>query len=104
VRKVVVVVRAMGASQARGKEVEVLEAGQARNASVLPKLVEELEKPYKPFPLLTNRYVETIFAAFFRSMPASLSAASACVCPTAALSRSTSPSWKSPKAMLILLV
>lgn len=29
-----------------------------------------LKKPYKPFPLIAwNRHVETIFAAFFRSVP-----------------------------------
>ncbi|KAG0570302.1 hypothetical protein KC19_6G152600 [Ceratodon purpureus] len=57
----------MGA-QLRGKALEVLGTGAAFNASILPKLTE-LEKPYKPYPLLTNRHVETIFAAFFRSLP-----------------------------------
>ncbi len=35
----------------------------------LVKSLTEVRKPYKPFPLLTNRHVETIFAAFFRSLP-----------------------------------
>jgi pimeloyl-ACP methyl ester carboxylesterase len=35
----------------------------------LVKSLSEVRKPYKPFPLLTNRHVETIFAAFFRSLP-----------------------------------
>jgi hypothetical protein len=107
VRKVVVVVvRAMGSSQARGTGVEVLGAGQARNASVLPKLAEELEKPYKPFPLLTNRHVETIFAAFFRSLPRLPFRRECLRMPdggTVALDWPL-PDTPSPKAMLILLV
>lgn len=35
-----------------------------------PALKAALSRPYTPFPLITwNRHVETIFAAFFRSVP-----------------------------------
>jgi hypothetical protein len=55
----------MGAQLRKVRELEVMGGAQA---GVRAKLTE-LEKPYKPFPLLTNRHVETIFAAFFRSLP-----------------------------------
>ena len=36
----------------------------------LPALKKNLEHPYNPFPLIgSNRHVETIFAAFYRSLP-----------------------------------
>lgn len=36
----------------------------------LPALMKNLEQPYNPFPLVgSNRHIETIFAAFFRSRP-----------------------------------
>lgn len=36
----------------------------------LPALKKNLEYPYNPFPVIgSNRHVETIFAAFFRSLP-----------------------------------
>lgn len=95
---------AMGA-QLRGKTLEVRGAGAAFNASILPKLTE-LEKPYKPFPLLTNRHVETIFAAFFRSLPR-LTFRRECLRMadggTVALDWPL-PEVQNPKAVLVLLV
>ncbi|XP_024378237.1 embryogenesis-associated protein EMB8 [Physcomitrium patens] len=58
----------MGGNFSQGKPLEIIGEGAAFNASLLPKLTE-LEKPYKPYPFLSNRHVETIFAAFFRSLP-----------------------------------
>ncbi|XP_038724752.1 embryogenesis-associated protein EMB8 isoform X3 [Tripterygium wilfordii] len=44
-------------------------AGGARERFLLP-LMTILSKPYTPFPLVAyNRHLETIFAAFFRSIP-----------------------------------
>lgn len=49
---------------------EVLGGGRDK---YLPAIVKNLEHPYKrynPFPVIGwNRHVETIFAAFFRSLP-----------------------------------
>ncbi|KAL2902908.1 Embryogenesis-associated protein EMB8 [Bienertia sinuspersici] len=46
---------------------EVIGGGRAK---FLPALRKNLEQPYNPFPVFGwNRHVETIFAAFFRSLP-----------------------------------
>ncbi|XP_057518276.1 embryogenesis-associated protein EMB8 isoform X2 [Amaranthus tricolor] len=46
---------------------EVLGGGRNK---FLPALKKYLEDPYNPFPLIgSNRHVETIFAAFYRSLP-----------------------------------
>lgn len=47
---------------------EVIGEKSSFNTSIIPHLTE-LQKPYKPYPFLTNRHVETIFAAFFRTLP-----------------------------------
>uniref|UniRef100_A0A7I4CUT1 AB hydrolase-1 domain-containing protein n=2 Tax=Physcomitrium patens TaxID=3218 RepID=A0A7I4CUT1_PHYPA len=90
-------------AQLREKALEVL-GGGAFNAFILSKLTE-LEKPYKPYPLLTNRHVETIFAAFFRSLP-SLTYRRECLRMadggTVALDW-PQPEIQDPKAVLILL-
>ncbi|XP_010533546.1 PREDICTED: embryogenesis-associated protein EMB8 isoform X2 [Tarenaya hassleriana] len=50
------------------RSLEVIGGGSDR---FFPALKEYLVKPYEPFPLVGfNRHVETIFAAFFRSVPA----------------------------------
>jgi len=94
----------MGA-QLRKTQMEVLGTGTAFNGSLLPKLTE-LEKEYKPFPLLTNRHVETIFAALFRSLP-KLTFRRECVLMsdggTVALDWPL-PEVTNPKAVLVLLV
>lgn len=99
-----VVALVMGA-QLRKTQLEVRGAGAAFNASILPKLTE-LEKPYKPYPLLTNRHVETIFAAFFRSLP-KLTFRRECLRMadggTVALDW-PQPEVPNPKALLVLLV
>ncbi|XP_057857956.1 embryogenesis-associated protein EMB8 isoform X2 [Cryptomeria japonica] len=48
-----------------GKPLEII----GQDAELLSKLTT-LERPYVPFPLLGNRHVETIFGAYFRSLPA----------------------------------
>jgi len=72
---------------------------------LVPKLTE-LEKDYKPFPLLANRHVETVFAAFFRSLP-KLTFRRECVRMadggTVALDWPL-PEVTNPKAVLVLLV
>lgn len=51
---------------------------------------DSLRRPYRAFPIVaSNRHVETIFAAFARSLPAVAPAASASARPTMAPSRST---------------
>lgn len=87
------------------KALEIIGRGSALNASLLPKLTE-LEKPYKPFPLLSNRHVETIFAAYFRSLP-KLTYRRECL--TMADGGTVALDWpqpevEGPKAVLILLV
>ncbi|KAG0587589.1 hypothetical protein KC19_2G175400 [Ceratodon purpureus] len=86
------------------KALEIIGGGSALNASLLPKLTE-LEKPYKPYPLLSNRHVETIFATYFRSLP-KLTYRRECLTMvdggTVALDW-PQPEVQDPKAVLILL-
>ncbi|XP_057967472.1 embryogenesis-associated protein EMB8-like [Malania oleifera] len=59
--------RPMPLRRGRSSSLEIL--GGARD-SFLPALIGTLDRPYGPFPLLGwNGHVETIFAAFFRSVP-----------------------------------
>lgn len=92
----------MGAQLRKARDLEVL--GGA-GAGVRAKLTE-LEKPYKPYPLLTNRHVETIFAAFFRSLPKLTFRRECLRMPdggTVALDW-PQPELPNPKAVLVLLV
>ena len=87
------------------KALEIIGRGSPLNASLLPKLTE-LEKPYRPYPLLWNRHVETIFAAFSRSVP-KLTYRRECL--TMADGGTIALDWpqpviQDPKAVLILLV
>ena len=90
----------------RGKKLEIiLGRGAGVNAAILPKLTE-LESSYKPYPLLSNCHVETIFAAFARSLP-KLAYRRECLAMadggTVALDW-PQPEVQDPKAVLILLV
>lgn len=60
----------MGAHVGRNRAVEVVtNLAVPFNADLQHRLTELLHKPYKTFPFLCNRHVETIFAALFRSRP-----------------------------------
>lgn len=60
----------MGARSGRNRAVEVVaNTATTFNADLQHRLTELLRKPYKSFPFLSNRHVETIFAALFRSRP-----------------------------------
>ena len=89
-----------------GKKLEIiLGRGAGVNAAILPKLTE-LESSYKPYPLLSNCHVETIFAAYARSLP-KLAYRRECLAMadggTVALDWPL-PEMQDPKAVLILLV
>jgi hypothetical protein len=89
-----------------GKKLEIiLGRGAGVNAAILPKLTE-LESSYEPYPLLSNRHVETIFAAYARSLP-KLAYRRECLAMadggTVALDW-PQPEVQDPKAVLILLV
>ncbi|GLJ49349.1 hypothetical protein SUGI_1043530 [Cryptomeria japonica] len=51
-------------AQRPGKPLEII----GQDAELLSKLTT-LERPSVPFPLLGNRHMETIFGAYFRSLP-----------------------------------
>lgn len=50
------------------KAVEIVANPTAFNKELLERLTK-LKDPYKPFLFISNRHVETIFAAFFRALP-----------------------------------
>lgn len=89
-----------------GKTLEIIVGrGAGVNDAILPKLTE-LGSSYKPYPLLSNCHVETIFAAYARSLP-KLTYRRECL--TMADGGTVALDWPLPevqdaKAVLILLV
>ena len=99
------VVAGVMAEVLRRTALEVIGRGSPLNAALLPKLTE-LRNPYKPFPFLANRHVETIFASYCRSLPKLTYRRECLTMPdggTVALDW-PQPDVQNPKAVLILLV